>query len=81
MGRAVLEIPFCVQFSCGVDAAHLANILRTFSIELDGPSNGLSYWSLILEEILDLIFPYDPQFISIFSLYYIKKLNTYYEFL
>ena len=81
MGRAVLEIPLCVQFSCGVDAAHLANILRTFSIELDGPSNGLSYWSLILEEILDLIFPYDPQFISIFSLYYIKKLNTYYEFL
>ena len=78
MGRVVLEIPFFVQFSCGVDAAHLANILRTISIELDSPSVELSYLSLILEEILGLIFPYDPQFISIFSLYYIKKLNIYY---
>ena len=76
----VLEILFSVQFSYGADAAHLANILRTLSIELDSPSIGLSYLILILEEILGLIFPYDPQFISSFSLYYIEKLNIYYEF-
>lgn len=80
LGR-VLEILFSVQFSYGADVAHLANILRTLSIESDSPSIGLSYLFLILEEILGLIFPYDPQFISIFSLYYIEKLNIYYEFL